>query len=39
MNALIEFLHALDAECPDVFLMLYWGYRSPWWLLHADTLL
>ena len=19
-------------------LMLYWGYRSPWWLLHADTL-
>lgn len=37
-NALIEFLHALDAECPDVFLMLYWGYRSPWWLLHADTL-
>jgi len=37
-NALIEFLHALDAECPDVLLMLYWGYRSPWWLLHADTL-
>ncbi len=36
-NALIEFLHALDAECPDVFLMLYWGYRSPWWLLHGDT--
>ncbi len=22
----------------DVFLMGYWGYRSPWWLLHADTL-
>jgi hypothetical protein len=37
-NAVIEFLHAMDAECPDVFLMLYWGYRSPWWLLHADTL-
>jgi hypothetical protein len=37
-NALIEFLHALDEECPDVFLMLYWGYRSPWWLLDADTL-
>jgi hypothetical protein len=36
-NALIEFLHALDEQCPDVFLMLYWGYRSPWWLLHADT--
>lgn len=37
-NAVIEFLHAMDAECPDVFLMLYWGHRSPWWLLHADTL-
>ena len=37
-NALIEFLHALDAECPEVFLMLYWGHRSPWWLLHGDTL-
>ena len=37
-NSVIEFLHALDQECPDVFLMLYWGHRSPWWLLHADTL-
>ena len=37
-NAAIEFFGALDEECPDVFLMLYWGYRSPWWLLHADTL-
>jgi hypothetical protein len=37
-DAVIEFLHALDRECPDVFLMLYWGHRSPWWLLHADTL-
>jgi hypothetical protein len=37
-NAVIEFLHAMDAECPDVFLILYWGHRSPWWLLHADTL-
>jgi hypothetical protein len=37
-NAVIQFLHDLDAESPTVFLMLYWGYRSPWWLLHADTL-
>ena len=37
-NSVIEFLHDLDKECPEVFLMLYWGYRSPWWLLHADTL-
>jgi len=38
VDAVIEFLQTLDAECPDVFLMLYWGYRSPWWLLHGDTL-
>jgi hypothetical protein len=37
-NAVITFLDALDAECPDVFLILYWGHRSPWWLLHGDTL-
>jgi len=37
-NAVIEFLRDLDAESREVFLILYWGYRSPWWLLHADTL-
>ena len=31
------FLQSLDRECPDVFIMLYWNYRSPWWLLYADT--
>ncbi len=37
-SAIIEFLQELDAECADVFLMLYWGHRSPWWLIAADTL-
>ncbi len=37
-SSVIEFLHALDRECPHVFLILYWGHRSPWWLLHGDTL-
>jgi hypothetical protein len=37
-NSVIEFLHDLDRRRPDVFLILYWGYRSPWWLLHGDTL-
>ena len=37
-NAMIEFLSGLDEACPEVFMMLYWGYNSPWWLLHADTL-
>jgi hypothetical protein len=37
-EAVIECYRALDAECPDVFIMLYWGYRSPWWLLYGDTM-
>ena len=37
-NAVIDMLHGLDEESPDVFIMLYWGHRSPWWLLHGDTL-
>ncbi|MBM3891216.1 MAG: hypothetical protein FJ388_19060, partial [Verrucomicrobia bacterium] len=36
-NALIEFYRFLDRECPDVFIMLYWHYLSPWWLQYADT--
>jgi len=37
-SAAIDFLETLDKTDPDVFLMLYWGYRSPWWLLYGDTL-
>jgi hypothetical protein len=37
-NSVAEFYDDLGKECPDVFLMLYWGHRSPWWLLHGDTL-
>lgn len=37
-NSVIDFFASIDQACPDVFLMLYWGYRSPWWLLHGDTL-
>lgn len=37
-NSLIEFLTALTNHCPDLFIMLYWGYRSPWWLIHGDTI-
>jgi len=36
-KALIEFYRSLDRECPEVFIMLYWGYLSPWWLQYADT--
>jgi hypothetical protein len=37
-NAVMEMLRAVDKENPSVLLMLYWGYRSPWWLLDADTI-
>ena len=37
-NAQIELLNALDQECPDLFIILYWGHRSPWWLLYGDTI-
>ena len=36
-DSVIGFFAALDEACPEVFLMLYWGYRSPWWLLHGDV--
>lgn len=37
-NSLIEFYRGLDRECPEVFIMLYWNYQSPWWLQYADTI-
>jgi hypothetical protein len=37
-SAFIATLDEIDAACPEVFLQLYGGYHSPWWLLHADTL-
>ncbi|MBI4584704.1 MAG: hypothetical protein HY717_11880 [Planctomycetes bacterium] len=37
-DAVLETLRGLDAENPAVFIILYWGHRSPWWLLDGDTL-
>jgi ABC-type branched-subunit amino acid transport system substrate-binding protein len=36
-NAIADITHALDKECPDLFIMLYWGCRSPWHLMYGDT--
>lgn len=36
-NGVIDFLTSLRGANPDVFIMLYWGYRSPWWLEYGDT--
>ena len=38
VDATIEILEEVRRECPDVFFMFYWGIRSPWWLLHGDTM-
>jgi hypothetical protein len=35
---LIELADAARAEAPDVFVMWYWGLRSPFWALHGDTI-
>lgn len=37
-NHIIRLYQDLDRLCPDVMIMLYWRYQSPWWLEHADTL-
>jgi hypothetical protein len=37
-EAVIASYRAFDVACPDVFIMLYWGHRSPWWLLYGDTM-
>jgi hypothetical protein len=37
-NHIIQLYRELDRLCPDVMIMLYWRYQSPWWLEYADTL-
>ena len=37
-NHIIQLYRDLDRLCPEVMIMLYWRYQSPWWLEHADTL-
>ncbi|MEO6436216.1 MAG: hypothetical protein ABIP55_10730, partial [Tepidisphaeraceae bacterium] len=35
---LIDIAAALRAAAPDVFIMWYWGLRSPFWALHGDLI-
>ncbi len=35
---LIEIANAARAEAPEVFVMWYWGLRSPFWALHGDSI-
>ncbi|MDR3692195.1 MAG: hypothetical protein P4L46_22630 [Fimbriimonas sp.] len=36
-DSVIDFFGTLRRANPDIFIMLYWGYRSPWWLQWGDT--
>ena len=36
-NSIIDFFKTLRAASPALFIELYWGYHSPWWLLYGDT--
>lgn len=36
-NSVIRFLADIHSTDPSVLVMLYWGYRSPWWLEYGDT--
>jgi hypothetical protein len=37
-GTLIEIADAARAIAPDVFVMWYWGLRSPFWALHGDSI-
>jgi hypothetical protein len=38
MNSVIEMVTAASAQSPDLLVIWYWGFRSPWWLAHGDLL-
>lgn len=38
MKGIIQLYRDLDQVRPDIVIMLYWRYESPWWLEYADTL-
>jgi hypothetical protein len=38
IDSMIEVIEKTRRECPEAFFMLYWNFRSPWWLLYGNTL-
>ncbi len=38
INGILQFYRDLDNVRPEIVIMLYWRYESPWWLEYADTL-
>lgn len=37
-NKLIDIADSARAIAPDVFVMWYWGLRSPFWAMHGDSI-
>ena len=37
-NNLIEIANSARSIAPDIFVMWYWGLRSPFWALHGDSI-
>ncbi len=37
-DLLIELAAAAHAEAPDLYILWYWGLRSPFWALHGDMI-
>ncbi|MBI3923855.1 MAG: hypothetical protein HY318_20705 [Armatimonadetes bacterium] len=37
-ESLIEIANRARAAAPDVFILWYWGLRSPFWALHGDAI-
>ncbi|MCC7353005.1 MAG: hypothetical protein IT330_04545 [Anaerolineae bacterium] len=38
MDSMVEIARAVYRACPDAFVIWYWGYKSPFWLLYGDTI-
>lgn len=38
MDAMVETARIVIRACPEMFLIWYWGYRSPFWMLYGDTI-
>ena len=38
MDAMVETARIVIRACPDLFLIWYWGYKSPFWMLYGDTI-
>ena len=38
VDSMIEIIEEVRRECLDIMFMYYWHFRSPWWLLHGETI-